>query len=97
MHTILFKTLSLEITPWTIVGTLGFLIFSSRWVVQIIASHKSKSSILPTSFWYISMIGSLLLLSYFTLGIRDPIGILSNSFPLLLAGYNVHLIKKSQQ
>lgn len=76
---------------------LGFAMFSARWVFQIIESHKSKSSVLPKSFWYMSLIGSLILLVYFAFGIRDIVGTLSNIFPLFLAGYNVYVIKKSQQ
>jgi lipid-A-disaccharide synthase-like uncharacterized protein len=35
--------------------------------------------------------GSLLLLAYFTFGKNDSVGILSNLFPALIAGYNLYL------
>ena len=38
-----------------------------------------------------SISGSLLLLSYFTFGKNDSVGILSNLFPAGVAGYNLVL------
>jgi lipid-A-disaccharide synthase-like uncharacterized protein len=38
-----------------------------------------------------SVTGSLLLLAYFTFGKNDSVGILSNLFPMLIAGYNLYL------
>ena len=79
------------ITPWKLVGYAGALVFSGRWVVQILASWKWQRSIFPRLFWYLSMTGSLLLLSYFTFGRTDSVGILSNLFPLGIAVYNLFL------
>jgi lipid-A-disaccharide synthase-like uncharacterized protein len=42
-------------------------------------------------FWYMSVTGSVLLLAYFTFGKNDSVGILSNLFPALIAGYNLYL------
>jgi lipid-A-disaccharide synthase-like uncharacterized protein len=38
-----------------------------------------------------SVTGSLLLLAYFVFGKTDSVGILSNLFPALIAGYNLYL------
>jgi lipid-A-disaccharide synthase-like uncharacterized protein len=38
-----------------------------------------------------SVSGSVLLLSYFVFGKNDSVGILSNLFPLFIAGYNLWL------
>ena len=46
---------------------------------------------LPRLFWLMSISGSLLLLSYFTFGKNDSVGILSNLFPAGVAGYNLYL------
>ena len=46
---------------------------------------------LPTVFWYMSIFGSLALLSYFTFGKNDSVGILSNLFPAFIASYNLYL------
>jgi lipid-A-disaccharide synthase-like uncharacterized protein len=79
------------VTPWKLVGYCGVLIFSGRWVVQMLASWKLGRPVLPRAFWYMSMTGSLLLLVYFSFGQTDSVGILSNLFPLGIAGYNLFL------
>ena len=38
-------------------GTLGQLIFTSRFVVQWLYSEKKQESAFPVSFWYISLVG----------------------------------------
>ncbi len=51
-------------TVWTLVGFLGAVMFFSRFFVQWIASERRKESVIPISFWYLSIVGSLLLLAY---------------------------------
>ena len=79
------------ITAWKLVGYAGVFLFAGRWFVQVIASHVAKRSHFPRVFWYMSLIGSLLLLGYFTFGKNDSVGILSNLFPCLIAAYNLFL------
>jgi len=55
------------------------VLFTGRMVVQWIASERRGKSIVPPLFWWMSLIGSLLLLSYF-LWRRDPIGLLGQAF-----------------
>lgn len=82
----------LVITPWKLVGYVGVAIFAGRWFVQLIASHRARRSHLPRLFWYMSLVGSLLLLSYFSLSEKsDSVGVLSNLFPAAIAGYNLLL------
>ena len=51
-------------TPWywIAIGFGGQLVFFSRFFVQWIASEKAKRSVVPLAFWYLSMVGGLLLL-----------------------------------
>ena len=49
---------------WIVVGWLGNLTFSTRFIVQWYATEKKKQVVVPTSFWWLSVIGSLLLLLY---------------------------------
>jgi lipid-A-disaccharide synthase-like uncharacterized protein len=81
----------LIVTPWKLIGYLGVAVFSGRWFVQVIASHRAGRSYTPRVFWYMSLLGSLLLLSYFTFGKNDSVGILSNLFPSFIACYNLFL------
>lgn len=95
-HT-LFSIGNSIITPWTIIGFLGATIFAGRWLLQVYVSHLKKQSIVPTAFWYMSATGNILLLLYFIFGIRDSVGIVSNLFPLLVASYNILLIRRKMR
>ena len=60
----------LDITAWTGIfwvglGFLGQLLFTGRMVVQWLASEKAKSAIVPPMFWWLSLIGSSMLMTYF--------------------------------
>ena len=91
MDTVIFDNFGLVITPWKLVGYIGVLLFSGRWVVQVIYSKIYKRPVMPTLFWYMSIVGSLALLTYFTFGKNDSVGILSNLFPAFIASYNLYL------
>jgi lipid-A-disaccharide synthase-like uncharacterized protein len=83
------------ITIWKLIGYTGVLLFAGRWLVQVIASHRVRRSHLPLLFWYMSLSGSALLLSYFTFSEKnDSVGILSNLFPATIAAYNLFLEKR---
>jgi len=83
--------MTLVITPWKIIGYLGVILFAGRWFVQLWVSRRSRKVVMPRLFWYMSIVGSLMLLSYFIFGKNDSVGILSNSFPFLIASYNLYL------
>lgn len=57
---------------WLGVGFAGQILFGSRFLVQWIVSEKKGKSVVPTSFWYLSIGGSLLLFTYATYRI-DPV------------------------
>jgi lipid-A-disaccharide synthase-like uncharacterized protein len=82
---------TIKLTIWKLVGYTGVSIFAARWVVQMIASHKAKRSKTPSLFWYMSFVGSLLSLSYFTFGKNDSVGIMGNLFPCVVSAYNLIL------
>lgn len=79
------------ITWWKIIGFTGVFLFAGRWFVQIWASHHAKKPVTPRIFWFMSLGGSLLLLSYFIFGKNDSVGIMSNLFPAVIALYNLYL------
>ena len=82
-----------QLTPWKAVGLLGSVMFTSRWFVQLYYTRKHKRVVMPLSFWWLSVLGSTLLLAYFVVGKNDSVGILSNFFPVFVSVYNlvVHL------
>ncbi|MEJ2080079.1 MAG: lipid-A-disaccharide synthase N-terminal domain-containing protein [Acidobacteriota bacterium] len=81
---------------WHVVGFLGLVVFSSRFIVQWIESERRKESVIPVSFWYLSIIGSLLLLSY-ALVRRDPVFILSYLFNGIIYVRNLYLIHRKRR
>jgi lipid-A-disaccharide synthase-like uncharacterized protein len=58
------KFLGIEWHFWKVIGWLGNLVFSTRFVVQWYATEKRKEVTVPPVFWWLSLVGSLLLLSY---------------------------------
>ncbi|PHQ78423.1 MAG: hypothetical protein COB66_08950 [Coxiella sp. (in: Bacteria)] len=79
------------ITTWKLIGFLGVGIFAGRWFVQLWASRRAGKPVMTRLFWMMSLIGSLLLLSYFTFGKNDSVGVIANLFPSVIAVYNLML------
>ncbi|PKL96141.1 MAG: hypothetical protein CVV18_02795 [Gammaproteobacteria bacterium HGW-Gammaproteobacteria-8] len=78
---------------WMAVGFAGQVLFASRFLVQIVASERQRRSLIPVSFWYLSMGGALLLLAY-AISIRDPVFILGQSTGFVIYLRNLWLIRK---
>jgi len=91
IHVAEFFGMDVTITPWKIVGYAGVVLFGGRWLPQLIASRKAKQVRMPRVFWVMSVAGSVCLLSYFTFGKNDSVGVLSNLFPACVATYNLIL------
>lgn len=82
----------LHVTPWKLVGYTGALMFGSRWLVQFLASRRAGKPVIPRLFWYMSLLGSLMTLSYFSFSAKqDSVGVLQNLFPSFVAGYSLYL------
>lgn len=58
------KLFGIEWSFWKAIGWCGNAVFSSRFIVQWYATEKKKQVVVPTSFWWLSLVGSLLLLIY---------------------------------
>jgi lipid-A-disaccharide synthase-like uncharacterized protein len=63
---------------WLGVGFVGQAFFFSRFLVQWLASERVGKSVIPMSFWYLSLGGGLTLFVY-ALHIGDPVFILGQS------------------
>ncbi len=64
---------------WVAVGALGQAVFFSRFMVQWIASEQRGVSYVPRSFWWLSIVGSLVLLVY-GVARHDPVFIVAYLF-----------------
>ena len=78
---------------WATMALVGQFIFGARFILQWIASEYKKKSHVPTAFWFISLVGSLILLSY-AIHIKNPIFMLGFSLNTLIYIRNLHLIYK---
>lgn len=97
MNQILGVIFGVTLTPWKLIGYVGVFLFAGRWFVQLAASKASGKPVLPRLFWYMSALGSVLLLAYFVFGKNDSVGILSNLFPLFVALYNLYLDTRNRK
>jgi lipid-A-disaccharide synthase-like uncharacterized protein len=90
------ETTSMGDLIWLSVGMLGQLLFMMRFIVQWIHSEKHKKSIIPTSFWYFSLIGGLAVLAY---GIHklEPVIILGQLPGTIVYTRNLILIYRHQK
>ncbi|MBI3417395.1 MAG: lipid-A-disaccharide synthase N-terminal domain-containing protein [Verrucomicrobia bacterium] len=74
------KFLGIEWGLWKIIGWLGNLVFFTRFFVQWYATEKHKRVVVPVVFWWLSLIGSLLLLGYALFYKRDSVFIFAYAF-----------------
>lgn len=82
----------IHMSPWKIIGLTGALMFGARWLVQFIASHRAGKPVIPRVFWYMSLAGSVMALSYFLFSQKqDAVGVLQNLFPAFTAAYSLWL------
>ena len=82
----------LHMTPWKLIGLTGALMFGARWAVQFVASRRARKPVIPRLFWYMSIVGSLMTLSYFLFSAKqDSVGVVQNLFPAFTALYSLRL------
>ena len=82
----------LHASPWKLIGLVGALMFGGRWLVQFVASRRQGKPVIPRLFWYMSIVGSAMTLSYFVFSAKqDSVGVLQNLFPAFTALYSLYL------
>ena len=81
-------------TIWIGIGFLGQGLFFGRWVVQWIASERTSESRVPISFWYMSLIGGLITLTY-AIYRMDPVFIAGQSIGSVVYIRNLVLIHRT--
>jgi lipid-A-disaccharide synthase-like uncharacterized protein len=80
---------------WLAVGLTGQAMFSARWLIQWFITEKSRRSTIPDTFWYLSLLGGLLVFAY---GIHrmDPV-ILLGQFGIIIYARNLFFIRREKQ
>lgn len=89
-----FQTISASDLIWVSVGLLGQLVFAARFIVQWIASERAGRSVVPVFFWYLSILGSVVVLAY-GLHKLDPVIIVGQLPGVLVYSRNLWLIHKA--
>ncbi len=82
--------------PWLIFGFAAQGIFAARFLVQWITSEKRGESVIPTSFWVLSLFGGLALFTYFARR-GDPVGMAGQAFGTLVYARNLYFIRKKKR
>ncbi|HEX8199050.1 MAG TPA: lipid-A-disaccharide synthase N-terminal domain-containing protein [Isosphaeraceae bacterium] len=83
-------------TSWLVIGFLGQALFTARFLVQWLASERQRDSIVPVAFWWLSLAGGVVLLSYAILR-RDPVIIVGQGMGLFIYARNLMLIAQGRR
>lgn len=86
-----------NIPSWLIIyGIIGQFTFTLRFVYQWLYSKKAGESLLPSTFWIISLTGSLMIISYAIIR-HDPVLILGQSTGVIVYTRNLIIDHKSKK
>jgi lipid-A-disaccharide synthase-like uncharacterized protein len=81
---------------WVAMGLLGQVLFTGRMLLQWLVSERSKRSVVPVGFWWLSLVGASMLLVYFVWR-RDIVGVLGQCAGWVVYGRNLWLIHRERQ
>lgn len=81
---------------WLVIGFLGQACFFSRFLVQWLASERAGRSLVPRAFWYLSIAGGAIVLSY-AIWRRDPVFIAGQSAGLFVYLRNLILLHREDR
>ena len=83
-------------THWLIIGFVGQAAFGARFIIQWIVSEKRGESTIPLAFWYCSIAGSFILLTY-AIHKQDPVFIVGQSLGSIIYIRNLILIDRKNK
>lgn len=81
---------------WIAIGFGGQALFGGRLLVQWLASERRGQSIIPASFWYLSLIGGIILVIYAVYR-RDPVFFFGQLGGVFIYVRNLHLIVRQRR
>ena len=85
--------------PETIMIVIGFggqTLFAARFIIQWLSSENAGRSVIPVAFWYFSISGGLVLLTY-AIWRQDPVIIAGQSVGVLIYARNLYFINKEKE
>jgi lipid-A-disaccharide synthase-like uncharacterized protein len=80
---------------WVLLGLTAQVVFMGRMVVQWVVSEQRGRSEVPVAFWWMSLAGASMLLTYFVWR-RDLVGILGQSAGWLIYTRNLWMIYRGR-
>lgn len=92
----LFNITSWAGVVWVAIGLGGQVAFSGRMLLQWLVSERERRSVVPAAFWWLSLIGGVMLFAYFVWR-QDVVGVLGQSSGLVIYGRNIRLIYKRKR
>jgi lipid-A-disaccharide synthase-like uncharacterized protein len=79
---------------WIGIGFVGQGLFFGRWLLQWFVSERKAESQIPLAFWYMSLIGSVIVLAY-AIHRLDPVFIAGQSVGTLVYIRNIMLVQRA--
>lgn len=83
-------------TWWLMLGFAGQAMFTMRFLVQWISSERKGRSVVPLAFWFFSLAGGAILLSY-AIYRADPVFIVGQLTGLFIYTRNLQLIIRERR
>jgi lipid-A-disaccharide synthase-like uncharacterized protein len=81
---------------WVTVGGIGQACFGGRMILQWWVSERQKQSVIPVAFWYLSLVGGVMMLAY-ALWRTDPVFIAGQLLSLVIYIRNIKLFRVEQR
>jgi lipid-A-disaccharide synthase-like uncharacterized protein len=81
---------------WLTIGFLGQAVFTARFLAQWVASERRRDSVVPVVFWWLSLAGGLILLSY-AVHNQDPVISVGQSMGVFIYLRNLMLVARKQR
>ena len=81
---------------WIAFGFAAQTAFFLRFFVQWVVSERRGESVVPTSFWYLSLVGGLMLFTY-AVHKRDPVFIVGQGTGVFIYLRNIVLIRGARR
>ncbi len=92
----LYEVFIAKFDIWLLLGIVGQLMFTMRFLVQWLTSEKLGKSVIPTAFWFFSIGGGLITLVY-GIAKKEPIIIMGQGLSIIIYVRNLMLIAKDRR
>jgi|GEM_PF-2983928 len=79
---------------WVIFGFAAQVAFTGRFLVQWIVSERRGRSVVPLAFWYLSILGAVMLFAYAVIWKHDPVVAVGQATGGFIYVRNLVLIKR---